>query len=281
MKRLGFRALVVLFGLSALALPGNAAERLPIFDSHLHYGDDAWNDYPADDIVARMKAAGVIGALVSSTPDDGTLKLLAAYPDAVVPELRPYRDGVSSATWHDDAATSGYLEVRLGQRRYAGIGEFHLTAASDVDSATVRRAIALAVERGIHLHVHADAPAIEALLKVNPAVRILWAHAGMVTPLEMVRQVMGNYSGVVAELSYREGEITGTGEIDPDWRRLLLDFPDRFVVGSDTWDAGRWPIYGSIIEDHRAYLRQLPRGLAEKIAFRNAERLFREGRETQ
>jgi hypothetical protein len=59
------------------------------------------------------------------------------------------------------------------------------------------------------------------------------------------------------------------------WKSLLLDFPDRFMVGSDTWTPGRFAVYGEIINDQRAYLAKLPRGLAEKIAFRNAERMFR------
>ena len=266
--------LAVWFGW-VLALPAAAAERLPIFDGHMHYSNDAWRDFSPTDVVTRMNAAGVVGALVSSTPDDGTLKLLARFPDIVVPELRPYRDGVSSSNWHEDSATPGYLKTRLGQRRYVGIGEFHLNAVSDIARDTVQQVVAAAVARGIHLHVHADAPVVEALLEVNPEVRILWAHAGMVTPPEIIRRVMDRHPGVAADLAYREDDINGVGVIDPAWRRLLLDFPDRFVVGSDTWAPGRWPVYGSIIEDHRAYLRQLPRGVAEKIAHRNAARMFR------
>jgi hypothetical protein len=181
-----------------------AEDRLPIFDCHLHYSDDAWSSYPTGDVIARIRAAGVTGILASSSPDDGTVKLLEAAPELVVPELRPYRNGVSSATWHDDPATPDYLRAQLGQRRYAGIGEFHLHAAADARTKTVRDAVALAVERGIHLHVHADAPAVLALLEINPEVRILWAHAGMVTPPDQIRAVMAAHSNVSAELSFRE-----------------------------------------------------------------------------
>lgn len=269
------RTAIGLFLLILAPPAGMAEERLPIFDSHLHYSDDAWEAFPTEDAIARIRAAGVIGILASSSPDDGTVKLLEAAPDLVVPELRPYRDGVSSATWHDDPATPKYLRARLEQRRYVGIGEFHLHAAEDARTPTVRDAAALAVARGIHLHVHAGAGPVLVLLKINPEVRILWAHAGMVTPPDQIRAVMAAHPGVSAELSYREGQINGSGVIDPVWKRLFLDFPDRFVIGSDTWSPGRWPIYGEIIDNHRAYLAQLPRGLAEKIGFRNAERMFR------
>jgi hypothetical protein len=255
---------------------GIAADRLPIFDCHLHYSDDAWKPFPTADVIARIRDAGVTGILASGTPDDGALKLLDAAPDLVTPELRPYRNGVSSATWHDDPETPAYLRERLGKRRYVGIGEFHLHAEEDARTSTVRDAAALAVARNILLHVHADAPVIRTLLEIEPSVRILWAHAGMITPPDQIRSVMSDHPRVTAELSYREDEINGTGVIDPTWKRLFVDFPKRFVVGSDTWAPGRWSIYSQIIDDHRAYLTQLPRGLAEKIGFRNAESLFRE-----
>jgi hypothetical protein len=270
------RAIIIsILSLTFLPFVATAEDRLPIFDCHLHYSDDAWSSYPSDDVIARIRAAGVIRILASSSPDDGTVKLLEAAPDLVVPELRPYRNAVSSATWHDDAGTPAYLRERLGQRRYVGIGEFHLHATADARTTTVRDAVALAVERDIHLHVHADAPAILAFLEINPKVRILWAHAGMVTPTDQIRAVMGAQPNVSAELSFREGQILGPDGLDPAWKQLFLDFPDRFVVGSDTWTSGRWPIYGQIIDEHRAYLNKLPRGLAEKIAYRNAERMFR------
>lgn len=265
---------VVVLALLPLSHP-HAEDRLPIFDCHLHYSEDAWSSFPPNEVISTIHAAGVTGILASSSPDDGTVKLLESAPDLVVPELRPYRDGVSSATWHADADTPAYLRERLGQRRYVGIGEFHLHAVEDARSTTVRDAVALAEEHDIHLHVHADAPVIRALLRINPDLRILWAHAGMVTPLDQIRAIMQAHPNVSAELSYREDQILGDGTIDPHWKSLFLDFPDRFVVGSDTWAPGRWPIYGAIIEDHRAYLKLLPRGLAEKIAFRNAERMFR------
>lgn len=37
---------------------------------------------------------------------------------------------------------------------------------------------------------------------------------------------------------------------------------------------GQWENYESIMADHRTYLNLLPRDIAEKIAYRNAERLF-------
>ena len=46
------------------------------------------------------------------------------------------------------------------------------------------------------------------------------------------------------------------------------------MVGSDTWVNGQWDNYSSIIASNRSWLSKLPRKVAEKIAYKNAERLF-------
>jgi len=53
-----------------------------------------------------------------------------------------------------------------------------------------------------------------------------------------------------------------------------LKHPDRITIGSDTWIPERWTAYEKIIELDRTWLNQLPREVAEKIAFRNAVELF-------
>ena len=79
-----------------------AAERLPIFDAHIHYNRDAWEAYEPDKVIELLDAAGVPRALVSSTPDDGTLMLFEAAPDRVVPILRPYRSSRDRADWFEN-----------------------------------------------------------------------------------------------------------------------------------------------------------------------------------
>ena len=48
------------------------AERLPLFDGHIHYNLDAPERYPPSEVVRILDEAGITGALLSSTPNDGT-----------------------------------------------------------------------------------------------------------------------------------------------------------------------------------------------------------------
>ncbi|HET9701960.1 MAG TPA: amidohydrolase family protein [Burkholderiales bacterium] len=259
-----------------LALPGFARPApMELFDAHIHYSADAWGAYPVAEVLAILDRAGIRRALVSSTPDDGTLKLYEAAPGRIVPELRPYRSPSDMGTWHRDESLIPYLEQRLRRGIYRGIGEFHLSAA-DAGSPVVRRVVQLAVARGLVLHVHGDARTVEKLTDLDPKVRILWAHAGMSDPPEIVERLLERSPNLWAELSYRLDEVAPGGRLDPLWRGLFLRFPDRFMYGSDTWAPARWPEVPGVAQSARKWLEQLPPDLAEGIAWRNAEALFGE-----
>jgi hypothetical protein len=75
------------------------------------------------------------------------------------------------------------------------------------------------------------------------------------------------------ELSIR-GDIASANQLDSKWKTLFLRHPDRFMVGSDTWITSRWESFVTIHENYRHLLNQLPRGIAEKLAYKNGLRLL-------
>ena len=75
-------------------------EGLPIFDTHVHYKEPAWEVYPPDVIITLLKNSGVVKALVSSTPDEGTRMLYKEDPERIIPFLRPYHDDINSSNWY-------------------------------------------------------------------------------------------------------------------------------------------------------------------------------------
>jgi len=96
--------------ISALAPLVAVAAELPIFDAHLHYSSDAWESLSPAQAVAMLRKAGVRGALVSSSGDDGQQRMAALAPDLVIPELRPYRSRGDTGTWFRDETVIPYLE---------------------------------------------------------------------------------------------------------------------------------------------------------------------------
>ena len=254
-----------------LLLAGPAAAELPIFDAHVHYSHDAWSVVPPKEAVALLRKAGVKRALVSSSDDEGTQKLIAEAPDIIVPSLRPYRRRGELSTWMKDEGALRYVEDLLGKHRYVAIGEFHLFGA-DADLPIPRRIVQLAKQHGLVLHAHSDADAIERIFAQDPGARVLWAHSGFESPAR-VREMLRKHPTLRADLAFRSDQGSG-GKVSAEWREAFLEFPDRFMVGTDTFVPERWYYVAEHAAFSRAWLADLPAEVAERIAWKNAEALF-------
>ena len=254
---------------------GDAVAGLPLFDAHIHYKDPAWGPYPVESIISLMDKSGVAMGLVSSTPDEGTIMLWDHAPNRIVPELRPYHGDHGSSNWTDFHGMSDYLEDRLNNHPHEGIGEFHIRNRAMWDEALFRDIIQMAKDRDLFLHVHSGSEPIRWLYDLDPDVKIIWAHAGLGEPAEAVHRLMSDFPDLVADTSLREHAILGFSDtLDPAWEKVVFDFQDRLMIGSDTWVNSQWDNYEAIMASNRAWLSKLPRSVAEKIAYRNAERLF-------
>ena len=255
-----------------LAVPAAAQQPLPIFDAHIHYSRPDWDAYTPERILSMLAQSGVRRAIVSSTPDDGTLKLYDRAPAGIVPFLRPYRTREDMSGWPRDPAVQAYVEERLKRGIYRGIGESHFGAA-DVTAPTLKRFAELAAQQKLFMWCHIDETAVEAMLTTYPDTRILWAHAGMSSSAATVGRLVDRYPMLWVELALRTDVAPG-GTLDPEWRALFLRHPDRFLVGTDTWTTSRWESVRDATAAVQTWLRQLPRDVAEKIAYGNGDRLF-------
>jgi predicted TIM-barrel fold metal-dependent hydrolase len=254
---------------------GDAIKSVPIFDAHIHYKEPAWGPYPPKTVIELMDASGVAMALVSSTPDEGTIKLWQFAPQRIVPELRPYHGDAGSSNWTKAPDMAAYLRKRLDAYPHRGIGEFHLHRVDPADQPLLREIAAMAKERNIPIHIHSGAFPVKLMFRLEPSLTIIWAHAGMTETADVVEMMMAAHAKLYADTSYREGDImNANGRIDPAWRRVIERFSDRFMVGSDTWVNSQWDNYAELIATNRRWLSQFPRKIAEQIAFRNAEALF-------
>lgn len=258
-----------------LALTARAAEPRPLFDAHLHYNVEAAQRYPVATVLELWKSNDVRGVLANSRPNDGTRALYEAQQGGVwvVPFIRPYVVQPDRYTWFNDPKIYALIEAEYRRGYYRGIGEFHLFG-KDARSEWVKRTVDFAVAHDLVLHAHSDDEAIDILFAHNPAARIIWAHSGFTTPPEIIEKYLQRYPALMGELSYRY-DVAENGRLKPAWRRLFEKYPDRFLIGSDTWITERWDQYSKIMAEYRAWLEQLPPDVADGIAWRNAERLFR------
>jgi predicted TIM-barrel fold metal-dependent hydrolase len=122
--------------------------------------------------------------------------------------------------------------------------------------------------------MHCDPVVIDALFEHAPDVTVIWAHAGAYPYPPLLRDYLERYPGLHMDLSVRDERIAPSGEIESSWELLLMEFPDRFLVGVDTYSTARWKDYPKAISRTRAWLKQLPPEAAAAISRENAERLF-------
>ena len=256
-----------------------AEEPIEIFDAHMQYNWEPKPYYNVDEVLAVFKKNRVTGILSTSRPNTGTIALMDAKANAkaeglqIVPFIRPYRIRADIQTWYNDPTIFDLIQEEYKRGYYRGIGEFHISGKL-AEGEQVKKIVNFAVERDLYLHAHSDDAAVEILMSHNPKARIIWAHTGFGLGADRVAEMLTKYPQLWGELSYRSGITAGGGKLTPEWRALFTKFPDRFVLGSDTWVPERWASYGDTMSEYRAWLAQLPPDIAAKIANGNARRLF-------
>lgn len=255
---------------------GEAIKSVPIFDAHIHYKQPAWGPYPPATVIEMMDRSGVAMALVSSTPDSGTIRLWKFAKNRIVPELRPYHGTVGSSNWTKAPDILKYMRERLDAYPHEGIGEFHIHTIDTKDEPLLSAVAQMAKARGIVIHIHSGAEPVRLFYRLEPSLTIIWAHAGMTEPAKVVGEMMAAYPTLYADTSYRENDILQSdGTIDPAWREVIERYATRFMVGSDTWVNSQWDAYSDLIDINRRWLSHFPRKTAELIAYKNAARLFK------
>ncbi|WP_137918310.1 amidohydrolase family protein [Hydrogenophaga sp. 2FB] len=271
--------------------------RGPLFDAHLHYNNEACTHdtpapgcpHPMADVLDRMQRNGVRAVVANSRPNDGTKALASAREQtrkagvAVVPFVRLYRDRADYNNWFRDPTIVDMVNAELKQGTpagpYRGLGEFHLYDSANANGPVARQLMALAEEKDLAILAHVDDAAIDLLMANTPSKGqkslLIWAHTGIGgTPAPRVDELFARYPRLMGELSYRPGLTCTDGQLCPEWRALLLKYPDRFLIGSDTWINQRWQHYDELMKGYRTWLGGLPANVARRIAWDNGAKLF-------
>ena len=264
----------------------------PLFDTHLHYNQEAWDGntgpFPPTEALARMQRNGVKAIVANSRPNAGTQTLAAARETreagvTVVPFVRLYRNRDDYTNWFRDETIYQMVQTELARGTasgpYRGIGEFHLYESANANGPVAKKLIVLAEQKQLAVLAHVDDVAIDLLMANAPskgqALRLIWAHTGIGgAPVARVRALLARYPLLMGELSYRPGLTCADGKLCPEWRELILQYPERFLVGSDTWVNQRWSAYDELMQGYRGWLGDLPPAVARRIAWDNAAGLF-------
>ena len=260
----------------------------PLFDAHLHYNDEAANGaHPISDVLARMRRSGVTAIVANSRPNDGS-KALAGSPETrksgvtMMPFIRLYRNRADYDNWFRDETIYEMVQAEFARGvtgdqagPYKGIGEFHLYDSANANGPVSKKLMQFAAKNKLAVLAHVDDTAIDLLMAHAPDARLIWAHTGIGgASVARVDELFKKYPQLMGELSYRPGLTCDSGKLCSEWRTLLLKYPTRFTIGSDTWVNQRWQYYEELMKGYRTWLGDLPPDAARKIGWSNGAELF-------
>ena len=132
-----------------------------------------------------------------------------------------------------------------------------------------RQASAVAVP---HHDAARVADTANALLATAPNLTVIWAHGGFDVDVNIIANKLKQNRNLYIELSFREG-ITDQEVLTPSWRELIMTHPSRFLIGTDTYTGQRWLALPELTDRYQGWLKQIPRNIAEAIAYKNGERI--------
>jgi hypothetical protein len=193
---------------------------------------------------------------------------------------------------------------------YVGVGEMKIKHFSygggpcsevdfPVDSRLVREVLRTVQEFDRPLLIHMEgAPGsrenLRRLLREFPKARLIWAHNCGRTHPKLIRDMLAEHPNLHCDIANMGADTNGYGRpwprvesytvlmvdrdnvLNDDQRRLMNDFADRFLAGTDEAHT-RGQQAGTMtrrLGGMRKILGQLEPEAAEKIAYRNAIRVF-------
>jgi hypothetical protein len=245
----------------------------PLFDVHLHYNAADAAQFSPHQIIDKLKRNDIRHAVVTATPALRATRLYRQAPGRIVPLLGVYRSHADKLAWPDDPTLPARVEAELNKGAWRGIGELHIFA-KDRHSPVFRRIVELAAQRQLPLQIHGDPAVIDTVYDIAPSPTVIWAHAGTFPYPDLIADYLQRYPALNVDLSVRDGRIAPNGQISDDWYELFVRFPDRFMVGVDTYSLSRWHDFDAVVASIRNWLAQLPDDVAKLLAYDNAAALF-------
>ncbi len=245
----------------------------PLFDAHLHYSAADAKVLSPKAVIERLDRNAIRYAVVSSAPASHASDLYNYAPDRIVPLLGIYHSQDDKVSWSDDASLSSFVETELKQGVWQGVGELHVFA-KDRHKPVFRRIVEIVSSHQLPILIHGDPAVIDSVFDIAPSTRLIWAHAGTFPYPDLIADYLQRYPALIVDLSMRDERIAPQGILDDAWYELFVTYPNRFVVGVDTYSPSRWQEFDAAVVGINNWLSQLPDDVAKQLAYDNAARIY-------
>lgn len=284
------------------------AMELPIIDTHFH----AMPFMTPEELLARIDKHNILhigGAHTPGTPRNA--EFASAMGDRYIRSegsqmLTAFKKGGQDAIENADnpqfQQSLGHIKRAMSAGNVRVISEIFVNTRSSAteewrrwkikgDSSAMRALFVLATDNKIPMLVHAqlqqDDDTFDELSRLaasSPNGVLVMGHCGKDTTAARMRDFLSRTPNAYCNLAYRSApqerssdqnrHIWSKAGIKEDWRQLIEDMPDRFMVGID--DVHDWEQFDAVVETIRKdLLANLSRETAEKVSHKNAKRIYR------
>ncbi len=292
--------LIAIF-LTLLSIPA-LAEGIPFIDAHSQLP----KGLNPEKIIPLMDEAGVRLTLLSARNDRqpaDVIALASEYPDRIIPMVRTKGKAFNK----NSGKYYSLMEKQLSIPKFKGMGEillFHAKKGNKAPEIAVYPddpqavfAIDACLERDWPIVAHIEFRAakgkkkkfmqkLEALLVAHPEHPVLLIHMAQLGA-EDVKRLLAKYGNLHFMTSHSNPITTNDTKqpwinmfkgknLAPEWKALMVEFPDRFVLTFDNVWPNHWG--DSYLKQARLWrknLEMLPSNVAHAVAHGNAERLWK------
>ncbi|MBT3446346.1 MAG: amidohydrolase family protein [Candidatus Thioglobus sp.] len=178
------------------------------------------------------------------------------------------------------------------------IGEIHVNTTNSAPIEYLRRRLiadsplmqslwGLSVKHDVPMIVHMEfdddsAEELQSLVESDRDGTMVLGHCGKNTSPDQIRTLLEANDNVYCNLAFRSppqssaydpNNIYDSCTLKSEWKDLIEDHPDRFMVGID--DTHSWETFDKVAENIRSgLLANLSNRTAEKVAYKNAVRIY-------
>ncbi len=276
--------------------PGNLSATEIFADSHIHYNWDHREETSTQEVVDILKKHNVGLTIVAGTPSELALELREKGGDWIIPFFSPYIHEAGKRDWYMDEQVIKNADSGLKNGQYFGIGEVHFMNGFQpkTDNRIFLQLIELAGKYRVPMLIHIDSGneiTFQKLCLANPDIKMIFAHAGGNLRAEHIEKILSRCDNVWIDFAARDPwRYGGISKEDhtllPEWKTLVLKYPDRFITGTDpvwkvtrwsTWDTGDegWTHYQKLYDYHWTWLNELPEEVRKKIAWKNTQAILK------
>lgn len=285
------------------------AKTIPIADVHMHI-DFSAGDQP-DFYIEQMnrnniKWAGAVGSYLPNTANAlgeryittvGQGEFFTVFRNSGRSGLINIEDPAFQRLFRN--AENGFLTKRI-----KGFGELHTDNHSSgapmirrhirADNPVMRQIYSIANKYGgfVQIHAQMDGDFEKDILNLSaefPSATTILSHCLSTDDADDLRMLFRQRNNIVCELSsggpmhkqlslgYKPsiGNVFSSNELKKDWKKLIEEYPNQVMIGSDNCCGLENQYDDLILELRGGVLQNLSPDLMEKVAYKNAVRIFK------